>query len=200
MKQLILSTGNPDKLKEIKYILEELNIKVISKNEIGLEDFDVVEDEDSLEGNAIKKAKGLSEKINGIIMADDTGLFVEYLKGDPGVHSARYAGKDHDYKANNIKLLRELDGIEDKNRNAYFETVIALVLENGDIKTISGRLDGRIAYEEKGENGFGYDPLFIVDGYDKTLAELPDEVKNKISHRARALDLLKEELMEILKD
>lgn len=200
MKKLILSTGNKNKLKEIKAILEGLNIEVLSKDEIGFEKFDVVEDEDTLEGNAIKKAKELKEKIDGIVMADDTGLFVEYLNGDPGVHSARYAGEEHDYKANNIKLLKELGDIELDKRNAYFETVIALALENGEIKTISGRLNGKIGFEERGENGFGYDPLFIIDGDNKTLAELSEEMKNKISHRARALDLLKVELSEILKD
>lgn len=200
MKKLVLSTGNPDKLKEIKEILEEVNIKILTKNEIGLDDFDVEEDKDTLEGNAIKKAKELKKLVDGIVMADDTGLFVEYLDGAPGVYSARYAGENCSYEDNNEKLLRELEGVELKDRSAYFETVIALVVEDGSVRTVKGRCEGKIGFERAGENGFGYDPLFIVDGYDKTFAELGDEIKNKISHRSKALEAMKDELVEILKD
>lgn len=198
MKKLVLSTGNKDKLKEIKEILGELNINVVSKDEIGLENFDVEEDKDTLEGNAIKKAVELKKLTDGIVMADDTGLFVDYLGGAPGVYSARYAGEGCDYKDNNKKLLEELEGVAMDKRGAYFETVIALVLEDGSIKTISGKCEGYIGMEEKGEDGFGYDPLFVVEDYNKTFAELGHDIKNKISHRSRALENLKEELIEIL--
>lgn len=200
MKKLILSTGNPDKLKEIREILSEVNIEVVTKDQLGLGDFDVEEDQDNLEGNALKKALELKKLVDGIVMADDTGLFVDYLGGAPGVYSARYAGDSCSYKDNNKKLLRELDGVGLAERGAYFETVIALVLEDGSFRTISGRCHGYIGLEEKGVDGFGYDPLFLVDGQDRTFAELGHEVKNKISHRALALEKMKKELMEILAD
>ncbi len=200
MKKLILSTDNVNKLNEIKGILSDLNIEVVTKSELGLGNLEIIEDEDTLEGNAIKKAVELSKNVNGIVMADDTGLFVEALNGAPGVHSARYAGIAHDTVANNKKLLEELKDIENRDRKAYFETIIALVLESGEVKTISGRLYGRIGFVEKGEHGFGYDPLFIVNGGEKTLAEYTNDEKNKISHRANALNALKKELSEILKD
>lgn len=200
MKKLVLSTGNPDKLKEIKEILEELNIEVVTKNELGLSDFDVEEDRDTLEGNAIKKAVELKKLVDAIVMADDTGLFVEHLNGAPGIYSARYAGEDCNYKDNNKKLLEEMKDVKEEDRKAYFETSIALVLEDGSIRTISGKCHGKIGLEEKGLEGFGYDPLFVVDGYGKTFAELGPEIKNKISHRSRALESMKEELIEILKD
>lgn len=200
MKKLILSTDNVNKLNEIKGILSDLNIEVVTKSELGLGNLEIIEDEDTLEGNAIKKAVELSKNVNGIVMADDTGLFVEALNGAPGVHSARYAGIAHDTVANNKKLLEELKDIENRDRKAYFETIIALVLESGEVKTISGRLYGRIGFVEEGEHGFGYDPLFIVNGGEKTLAEYTNDEKNKISHRANALNALKKELSEILKD
>lgn len=200
MKKLILSTDNVNKLNEIKGILRDLNIEVVTKSELGLGNLEIIEDEDTLEGNAIKKAVELSKNVNGIVMADDTGLFVEALNGAPGVHSARYAGIAHDTVANNKKLLEELKDIENRDRKAYFETIIALVLESGEVKTISGRLYGRIGFVEEGEHGFGYDPLFIVNGGEKTLAEYTNDEKNKISHRANALNALKKELSEILKD
>ena len=198
MKKLVLSTGNKGKLVEIKGILEELSIEVITKNDLGLEDFDVVEDGKTLEENAIKKAVELKKLAKGIVMADDTGLFVEALNGAPGLYTARYGGEDGNSEKNKEKLLKELEGVE--NRKAYFETVIALVLEDGSTITISGICRGTIASEESGVGGFGYDPLFIPEGYKETFAELGLDIKNKISHRAIALDKMKTQLIEILRD
>lgn len=194
MKRIILSSSNKHKIDEIRKILKGLNIEVLSKDDVGLKDFDVIEDGDTLEKNAIKKAKELSQKVEGIVLADDTGLFVEALDGRPGVYSARYAGENATYKDNNIKLLKELEGLELEKRKAEFRTVIALVMEDKTVKTIIGKCKGKIGLEPIGENGFGYDPLFIVDGYNKTFAELGEDIKNEISHRANAIKKLRDEL------
>lgn len=202
MKKLVLSTNNKGKIEELKNILQSLEVRVLSKSDIGLGELEVIEDGETLEANALKKAReiyiNLEEKDNTIVLADDTGLFVEALKGKPGVYSARYAGEDADPKKNNIKLLENLKGID--KRQAYFETIIALILPGGKELTVSGRCYGKIGYEKKGENGFGYDPLFIVDGYNKTFAELDSSVKNKISHRALALNKVREKLQELVRD
>ncbi len=199
-KLLILSTDNTHKVDEIKYILRNLPIKVLSKKDVGLEDLEIKENGTTLEENAIKKAKGISKEIEGIIVADDTGLFVDYLGGRPGVYSSRYSGKNGSYKDNNKKLLRELEGVPLEKRTAYFETVIAIIMENKKIKTVTGICEGKIGFEPKGDKGFGYDPLFIVDGHGETFAELGEDIKNNISHRAKALEKLKVELERQLED
>lgn len=197
-KKLILSTGNSDKIEEIKDILKELPVKILSKEDLDLGDLEVEENGDTLEENAIMKARAIAEKIQGIVIADDTGLFVNYLNGAPGVHSARYGGEEHNYNRNNKKLLEDLNGVPLEKRSAYFETVIAIVLEDKSIKTLYGRCNGTIALEPRGSEGFGYDPLFIPEGYDKTFGELGKDIKNQIGHRARALNQLKEEMDKIL--
>ncbi|HLR35983.1 MAG TPA: XTP/dITP diphosphatase [Tissierellales bacterium] len=199
-KLLVLSTDNINKINEIKNILKDLPIKVLSKKELGIQDIKVKEDGTTLKENAIKKAMGISKEVEGIIVADDTGLFVDYLDGRPGVYSSRYSGEDGSYKKNNEKLLRELDGVSLEKRTAHFETVIAIITENKEIKTVTGRCEGKIGFEPKGSEGFGYDPLFIVDGYGKTFAELGEDIKNNISHRAKALKNLKVELKRQLED
>ncbi len=199
-RKLILSTGNPDKVEEMKEILKSLPVEVLSKKDLKLENFEIEEDGKTLEENALKKARALREKVEGIVIADDTGLFVDALDGAPGVHSARYGGEEHDYNKNNIRLLKELEGLSIEKRNAYFKTVIAVVLEDESIFTVEGKCDGVIGFEPKGNNGFGYDPLFVPKGYDKSFGELGLDVKNKISHRARALSRLKEQMDKILKD
>ena len=196
-RTLVLSSGNKHKIKEIKNILKDMPFDVISKNDMGFEDFDVVEDGDTLEENALKKALELKRHINGIIIADDTGLYVDALDGDPGVYSARYAGEPVSYAANNKLLLKNLKDIPLEKRTAEFKTVIAVVLENGESFMAEGVCKGKIAFEPRGENGFGYDPLFIVDGTDKTFSEMTDEEKNNISHRANALLNLREKLEEV---
>ena len=198
-RKLILSTGNSDKVEEMKEILKSLPVEVLSKKDLKLENFEVEEDGKTLEENALKKARALSEKVEGIVIADDTGLFVDALDGAPGVYSARYGGEEHDYNKNNIRLLKELEGLSIEKRNAYFKTVIAVVLEDESIFTVEGKCDGVIGFEPKGNNGFGYDPLFIPKGYDKSFGELGLDVKNKISHRARALSGLKEQMCKMLK-
>lgn len=201
-KELILSTGNIHKVEEIKDILMGLPITVLSKDDLEIENFEVYEDGQTLEENAIKKAKELASRVKGMVMADDSGLFVEHLDygRSPGIHSARYAGVGATDKANNEKLLKGLEGVPLEERKAKFKTVIALVLEDGDIITVTGECMGIIGFEPRGDKGFGYDPLFIVEEYGKTFAELGEEIKNKISHRARALNKLKGEIVKMVKD
>jgi XTP/dITP diphosphohydrolase len=198
IRKLILSSGNKHKIKEIKDILKDMPFQVVSKDELGYADFDVVEDGDTLEKNALKKAVELKKLTEGIIIADDTGLFVDALNGEPGVFSARYAGEQVSYSDNNRLLLKNLEGVPLEKRTAYFKTVIAVLLENGEHVMAEGRCYGKIGLEVKGANGFGYDPLFIVDGTGKTMAEMEEEQKNKISHRGNALLNLKEKLEEIV--
>ena len=197
-RKLILSSGNAHKIKEIKEILRDLNIEIVSKDELGFKDFDVDEDRDTLEGNAFKKAEELSKLVNGIIIADDTGLFVDALDGAPGVYSARYAGKHGSDKDNNELLLKNLKDVPMEKRTAYFKTVIAIILEDGLKLKAEGICKGRIGLEVHGTNGFGYDPLFIVEGLGKTFGEMTDEEKNSLSHRANALRNLKNVLGEVL--
>lgn len=197
-RRVILSSGNMHKVKEIKDILKDMPFDVVSKDELGFRDFDVEEDGQTLEENALKKAVELSKLVKGVIIADDTGLFVDALNGEPGVYSARYAGEHVSYSDNNKKLLKKLEGLPLEKRTAYFKTSIAVVLEDGSSIMAEGRCSGKIGFEPRGENGFGYDPLFIEDKSGKTLSEMSEEEKNSISHRANALVNLKEKLEEIV--
>ncbi len=200
IKKIILSSGNSHKVHEIKDILKNMPFEIVSKDDLGYKDFDVIEDGETLEANAFKKAEELHRLVKGIVIADDTGLFVDALNGDPGVYSARYAGEPVSYKENNNLLLKNLKDVPMEKRTAYFKTVIAVVFEDGSKVTAEGTVNGKIAFEEKGQNGFGYDPLFIVENTGKTFAEMAEEEKNKISHRARALMNLKEKLEVIGED
>lgn len=177
---IILSTDNEHKLKEIRELVDG-KFHVLTKTEAGYGDIHPVEDGDSLEANAMIKIKPLKGEI---VIGDDTGLFVHALDGRPGVYSARYAGEEGNDKKNREKLLREMEGKAD--RSAYFKTVIA-VKRGTDTYTVEGICPGRISNAPRGEGGFGYDPLFIPEGYDKTFAEMTDEEKNSVSHRGRAL-------------
>lgn len=199
-KKLILSTGNKNKVEEIREILKKLPIDVLSKDDLGLNNIEIEEDGNTLEENAIKKAKVLKSMVDGMVMSDDTGLFVDYLGGEPGINSARYSGPNATSEKNIKKLLKNLEGVPMEKRTATFKTVIALITEDDKIITVKGQCKGHIAFELKGNSGFGYDPLFIVDGYGKTFAELGEEIKNKISHRAKALENLKNEIINILED
>lgn len=197
-RKLILSTGNKHKVDEIKDILKDLNIEVLSKNELDIEDFEVEEDGKTLEENSIKKARALADKCNYMVIADDTGLFVNALNGEPGVYSSRYAGEEGNDLNNSLKLLENLKGVED--RSAYFKTVIALITEDKSLYTLEGVCKGSIITERRGTGGFGYDPIFMPEGYDETFSQLGHEIKNKISHRAKALVELKNVLKDILED
>ena len=198
MRKIVFATNNQHKLDEIRSILGE-GFHIVSLRDIGC-DVDIPETAGTLEGNALQKAAYVYEHYGLSCFADDTGLEVEALGGAPGVFSARYAGGEgHDSEANMQKLLRELG--ENDNRRAQFRTVIALIQkeENGEGKkelSFEGIVKGQITREKSGAEGFGYDPIFQPDGYDQTFAELGMEIKNKISHRARAVQKLAEWLLE----
>jgi len=182
--KLIIATRNAHKLEEIHEIFDFANLKVLSA--FDYPDIpDVVEDGDTLEANAKKKAVEIALATGCWAMADDSGLEVVALNGAPGVYSARYAGEHCSYADNNVKLLAELIGKTD--RTAGFRTVIALSDPAGNVETVSGECAGIIIEEQRGTHGFGYDPLFVPEGQSQTFAELPADVKNRISHRANAL-------------
>ena len=197
MRKLILSTDNKNKAKELREILKDLPLEILTKKEAGVENLQVVEDGDTLEHNSLKKARELAELVDHMVMADDSGLFVDALDGAPGVYSSRYGGEDGNDSLNNKTLLKNLQG---KERTATFRTVIALITEDGREMTVQGECRGEILEEPRGENGFGYDPLFVPSGYSETFAQLPSEIKNSISHRRRAIDALREKLEEILSE
>ena len=189
--RIVFATNNKNKLAEIREMLAGSGIEVLSLADIGCHD-DIPETADTLEGNALQKARYIHEKYQMNCFADDTGLEVTALGGAPGVYSARYAGgKGHDSEANMAKLLAELEGKAD--RTARFRTVVALITDDGE-KLFDGIVTGCITEERRGGEGFVYDPIFRPDGYDKTFAELGHEVKNKISHRARAVAKLVDHL------
>lgn len=193
--KIVFATNNSHKLEEIRQILGE-SIEVLSLADINCHE-DIPETAPTIEGNAMMKARYVYDKYGTPCFADDTGLEVEALDGAPGVYSARYAGGEgHDSEANMRKLLHELEGKE--NRRAQFRTVIALI-EQKDGKpvahTFEGKIEGHISHEKKGASGFGYDPIFVPEGYEQSFAELGNEIKNKISHRARAVARLAEYLL-----
>lgn len=185
MKTLVFATNNAHKLEEVRAILGN-DFQIASLKEIGCHD-DIPETADTLEGNAMQKAQYIKDKFGMDCFADDTGLEVEALNNAPGVFSARYAGPGHDSEANMKKLLHEMEGKE--NRKARFRTVIALLLD-GKEYTFEGIVKGNIIEEKRGGSGFGYDPIFVPEGYDLTFAELGNDIKNKISHRAEAVKKL----------
>lgn len=185
MPSLIFATNNEHKLKEIQNLIHG-GYKIIGLRELGLDE-DIPETAESLEGNALLKARYIRDRYKLDCFADDTGLEVDALGGSPGVHSARYAGEDGNSGKNIDKLLDELKGKED--RNAQFRTVIALLLGDDEI-LFTGKVRGRILEKRRGNDGFGYDPVFLPEGCEQTFAEMPLQKKNKISHRARAMEKL----------
>ncbi len=189
MMKIVLSTDNAHKLAEIRSILAPLGYEVLPKSEVGAGALEVIEDAPDLDGNAVKKARALHALTKLAVLADDTGLFVDALGGEPGVHSARYAS-EHDDAANREKLLRKLADTPGDKRTAYFETVLAYIDANGVETVVRGRVDGTITRDERGSHGFGYDSLFLPRGEKKTFAEMNDDEKNALSHRRRALDAL----------
>lgn len=198
MKEIIFATGNTGKIKEIKEIMKELKIPVLSMKEAGIH-ADIVEDGNTFEENAVIKAKGVAALIDreeSIVLADDSGLEIDYLNKEPGVYSARYMGEETSYRIKNQNLIDRLEGVPDEKRTARFVCVIAAVFPDGEIVTTRGEIEGKIGYEERGINGFGYDPIFYLPDMSKSTAELMPEEKNLISHRGNALKDMKEELQK----
>ena len=193
---LVIATSNAHKLEEINYILDGVAEEILSlKNfpKIG----PIRETGASFRENALLKARTVYRHTGLLTLADDSGLEVNALNGAPGIYSARFAGREHDYAANNRKLLKELKNVPDEKRGAQFRCVVAIVGENID-RVAEGIVPGRIIHEMRGSGGFGYDPLFIPEGFDRTYAELGEAVKNRISHRAIAFNKAKEILLELI--
>jgi len=186
--RIVFATGNKNKLNEAQKILGD-NFELVKPDDLGITE-DIPETHDTIAGNAIEKAQYIWDKCQINCFSDDTGLEVDALGGAPGVYSARYAGEGHDAIANNKKLLEQLEGVPDSQRTARFRCVVALI-EDGRVHTFEGLLEGHINHAPVGLEGFGYDVVFVPEGYTKTLAELRLEEKNSISHRGKALDKLK---------
>ena len=192
-KKVIYATGNAGKMKEIRMILSDLDIELLSMKEAGIE-VDIVEDGTSFEENAMIKAQTIMELTGEITLADDSGLEVDYLNKEPGIYSARYMGEKTPYNIKNKSIIDRLEGVEGQNRSARFVCVIAAAFPDGNALTTRGTIEGLIGYEEKGDNGFGYDPIVYIPEYDATTAQLSAQIKNTISHRGKALVKMKEKL------
>ena len=199
MYKIIFATGNEGKMKEIREILDGLTflgekVQILSMKEAGI-DIDIIEDGTTFEENAMIKARAVAGAAKeAIVLADDSGLVIDYLNGEPGIYSARYLGKDTSYRVKNANLVQRLEGVPDEKRTARFVCAIAAAFPDGTMKTVRAAMEGRIGYKESGENGFGYDPIFYLPEYGCTSAELSMEEKNKISHRGKALRMIKDEL------
>ncbi len=195
IKQIIFATGNAGKVKEIRAILGDLGLEILSMKEADIR-ADIQEDGTTYEENALIKAREVAKYTDAIVMADDSGLEIDYLNCEPGIYSARYMGEDTSYTIKNNNLIERLAGVPDEQRTARFVCAIAAVLPGGEELTTRGIIEGRIGYEEAGENGFGYDPIFYVPRFGKTTAQLSPEEKNQVSHRGKALEAMKEILRE----
>jgi XTP/dITP diphosphohydrolase len=194
--KIIFATGNAGKMKEIRMILEDMGLKILSMKEAGIL-LDIEENGTTYEENALIKARAVAdceEAKGAVVLADDSGLEVDYLQGEPGIYSARYMGEDAPYSVKNANLIERLEGVPEERRGARFVCAIAAVLPDGTELTTRAAIEGRIDYEERGEHGFGYDPIFFVPEFGRTTAQLTEEEKNQVSHRGKALRLMKEEL------
>lgn len=193
--KIIFATQNAHKMIEIKQILNDLPFEVVSMEEAGIY-IDVVEDGLTFEENAAKKAVEIMKVTGEIVLADDSGLEIDYLNKEPGIYSARYLGKDTPYPEKNQIIINRLEGVEEEKRSARFVCVIAAAYPNGEVLTARGTIEGRIAHSIMGSNGFGYDPIFYVPKYNKTTAEMEPELKNSISHRGNALRMMHDMMKE----
>lgn len=197
MSRIIFATGNADKMKEIRMILSDTGMEILSMKEAGIS-ADIVEDGTTFEENAMIKAKAIARLApEDIILADDSGLEIDYLNKEPGVYSARYLGEDTSYDIKNKNLIDRLDGVPKEQRTARFVCAIAAVLPDGSLRQTRGTIEGYIGWEAAGEHGFGYDPIFYVDEYGCSTAQLSPEQKNEISHRGKALRKMREELEKL---
>lgn len=197
MKKIIFASNNAGKIKEVKEILKDMDIELVSLKEAGIS-VDVEENGTTFEENALIKAKAIMEMTGEMTMADDSGLEVDALNKEPGVYSARYLGHDTSYRIKNQAIIDRLKGVEGQDRSARFVCAMALVFPDGHNIVTTGTMEGLIAEEEKGENGFGYDPIVYIPEFGKSSAELSPEEKNKISHRGKALAKMKQELVKYI--
>ena len=186
-KRIVFATGNQNKMREIKMILADLGMEILSMKEAGI-DVDVEENGTTFEENALIKEREIAKVLPGdIVLADDSGLEIDYLNKEPGIYSARYAGRDTSYDVKNQMLIDRLDGVPDEKRTARFVCAVAAVFPDGTEEVVRGTMEGRIGYEIAGANGFGYDPIFYLPEFGMTSAEISPEQKNEVSHRGKAL-------------
>ena len=197
INQIIFATGNEGKMKEIRLILEDLGAEILSLKDAGI-NIEIQEDAKTFEENAVIKAREVMRATGALVLADDSGLEIDYLNGEPGVYSARYLGEDTSYRIKNQNLIDRLEGVPDEQRTARFVCAIAAAFPDGRIITARGVIEGIIGYEERGEGGFGYDPIFWLPEYGCSTAELTMEKKNELSHRGKALREMKNELKKVL--
>ena len=193
--KIIFATGNQNKMKEIRMILQDLGMEILSMKEAGIS-IDIEENGTSFEENAMIKASAIAElpevkAMNAIVLADDSRLEIDYLNKEPGIRSARYAGTDTSYLIKNNLLLSRMKGVPEEERTARFVCAIAAVFPNGDKEVVRGTMEGQVAYEIAGANGFGYDPIFYLPEYGCTSAELSPEKKNELSHRGQGLRMMR---------
>lgn len=198
MTKIIFATGNEGKMREIRMILGDMDAEILSMKEAGI-NADIVEDGASFEENARIKACAVARNTDAIVLADDSGLEIDYLNGEPGIYSARYMGEDTSYHIKNKNLIDRLSGVPEEKRTARFVCAIAAVFPDGTCLTTRGVMEGRIGYSESGSNGFGYDPIFILPEYGCTTADLDPDTKNRESHRGKALRAMKAELQRKIK-
>lgn len=195
MTDLLLSSSNENKKREFNQILKKVGFNVITPDDINLDISGIVEDAETFKGNAFIKADYLRKKTSLPVIADDSGLVVDALSGEPGVYSARYAGPDKNNEDNIRKLLKNLEGVEQDKRTAHFVCALCMLFPNGEKIEVQGEVSGKITFEKRGESGFGYDPVFMYED-NKTFAQMSSDEKNEISHRKVALNKLLEKLKE----
>lgn len=193
-KQIVFATGNKDKMREIREIMADVDVEIISMKEAGII-VDVVENGETFEENSLIKAKAIAEHTDAIVLADDSGLEIDYLDKAPGVYSARFMGEDTSYDIKNQALIDKLEGVPKEARTARFVCAIGAVLPNKETLVVRETMEGYIGYEIAGENGFGYDPIFYLDEFGCSSAALSREQKNEISHRGKALRAMKDILI-----
>ncbi len=199
-RKIVFATGNENKMKEIRMILSDLGMPILSMKEAGIH-VDVEENGTTFEENALIKATEIAKNVdNCIVLADDSGLEIDYLNKEPGIYSARYAGENTSYDIKNNLLLSRLEGVPDEKRTARFVCAIAAAFPDGTTEVVRGTIEGRIGYEIAGENGFGYDPIFYVPEYGCTTAEMDPEKKNELSHRGNALRAMREIMVKKYED
>ena len=194
-QKIVFATGNEGKMREVRLILQDLGFPVLSMKEAGVS-LDIEENGTTFAENAMIKARAVWEKTGGIVLADDSGLVVDYLGGEPGVYSARYLGEDTSYEIKNQAIIDRLADAKEEERTARFVSAIAAVLPDGSELVTEGTIEGLITHESAGNGGFGYDPIFYLPEYGVTSAEIPIEKKNEISHRGKALEAMKKALKE----
>lgn len=193
MNKILFATTNEGKMREIRMIMADVDVEICSLKDVGLH-VDIDENGQTFEENAIIKAKALRPYSDAIILADDSGLEIDYIHGEPGIYSARYMGENTPYDIKNANLISRLADAKDEERSARFVCAIAALLPDGTLLTTQETMEGRIAYEPSGENGFGYDPILYLPEYGMTSAQISSEEKNKISHRGKALRAMRKKL------